>query len=160
MHWSAKYVGIPYVENGRSSLKGLDCWGLIRTIYLNERNIELPLYGEVSATELLRVTRMIQASIQVDAQTGQDLPWKKIAEEHPLQEFDICYMTGSYRGADHKMHSAEIHVGIIAEIRLGIPYILHTQPTFDSVILPATHVSLRHRIKGFCRHGQYQRLDA
>lgn len=43
--WTQKYVGIPFVSGGRTE-QGLDCYGLIRLIHLNEYNIELPLLNE------------------------------------------------------------------------------------------------------------------
>ncbi len=42
--WCSKYVGIPFVSGGRS-FSGTDCYGLVRLIFLNEYNIELPLYN-------------------------------------------------------------------------------------------------------------------
>lgn len=163
-HWSAKYVGIPYLDNGRSSLKGLDCWGLIRLVFLDERNIELPSYGEISTSELLRVARMIQANIQNDSGivTDENMPWVRIAERTPLQPFDVAYMTGTFREVEvnnaKQAHCAEVHVGVVTEITAsGEPLILHTLPQHNAVIVPASHMSIRHRIRGFCRYGQYPR---
>ncbi len=41
-----KYIGLPYRESGRS-IEGVDCFGLIRLIYKEVREIELPGFEEV-----------------------------------------------------------------------------------------------------------------
>lgn len=43
--WWNNYVGIPYAPKGRT-VEGLDCWGLVRLVYKNEFDIELPSYSE------------------------------------------------------------------------------------------------------------------
>ena len=39
--WANEYVGIPFKEFGRGE-DGLDCYGLIRLVFLERHNIELP----------------------------------------------------------------------------------------------------------------------
>ena len=43
MSWSNRFVGIPYVDFGRSRA-GCDCWGLACIIYQEELGITLPNY--------------------------------------------------------------------------------------------------------------------
>lgn len=43
--WVNKYIGIPFVEHGRS-LAGLDCYGLIYLVYAVEKAIFLPKHNE------------------------------------------------------------------------------------------------------------------
>lgn len=42
--WWNEYVGIPYKLKGRDK-DGIDCWGLVRLIYADKFNIELPSYA-------------------------------------------------------------------------------------------------------------------
>lgn len=47
--WAASYLSIPFAEHGRTRL-GVDCYGLVRLIYQEQRGIELPSYVEQYAT--------------------------------------------------------------------------------------------------------------
>jgi cell wall-associated NlpC family hydrolase len=40
-----KYLGIPYKHTGRT-IEGLDCWGLIKIVYKDVRNVDLWDIGE------------------------------------------------------------------------------------------------------------------
>ena len=53
VHWSAGYVGLPWLDGGRSA-DGADCWGLVRLVYERELGNALPTSGESSARELAR----------------------------------------------------------------------------------------------------------
>ena len=41
-HWVLPYIGIPYDEGGRHKDVGLDCWGLLRTVYWEQYKVDLP----------------------------------------------------------------------------------------------------------------------
>jgi cell wall-associated NlpC family hydrolase len=41
-HWTEQFLGIPFLLGGRDPSKGLDCWGLLREVYLKVLNIQLP----------------------------------------------------------------------------------------------------------------------
>lgn len=47
--WVAQYLNLPFVDKGRTR-QGVDCYGLVRLIYQEQLNIELPSYTEHYST--------------------------------------------------------------------------------------------------------------
>ena len=56
----ARYVGLPFVDGGRGP-GAVDCWGLVRWVYLQELGIDLPMHGETRADDLRGVSRAVDA---------------------------------------------------------------------------------------------------
>jgi len=126
MRWCEKYVGIRFVDHGRT-IDGVDCWGLVRLLMANERGIDLPSYGEISATELMLVTKTIM-------QDANKEPWHSVTRP---QAFDVVLMRGK-----------PLHVGIMVTDK----HVLHVEEATASVLLPLSHAAIKPRILGYRRH--------
>ncbi|WP_296741454.1 NlpC/P60 family protein [Mesorhizobium sp.] len=99
MHWSSGYIGLPWLDLGRTRA-GVDCWGLVRLPYLDRRGIDLPSYTDIwsSSSDRAEVAAII-------ANDKTQLPWREV----PIgaeREFDLVL----FRRA-----GLECHVGIVAE---------------------------------------------
>lgn len=131
MSWSARYVGLPFVDGGRTR-RGLDCWGLVRLVFAEEREIDLPSYGEISADDLRGLARAFTAGAEGAHWLQASLP----------QEFDVVLMRSG------QGHRGVVHVGVMA----GAGRLLHVERTTDSVVVPMSHLSVAGRIVGFRRY--------
>ena len=79
-HWSARYIGLPFVDHGRSEL-GCDCYGLARLVYRIELGVMLPDYqGYATADEHAEIATLISG-----AAAGPD--WLPCAGDRP---FDLA----------------------------------------------------------------------
>ncbi len=103
MHWSASYVGTPYVDHGRS-LQGCDCWGLVREVYRAELDTALPCYAEVSPQELEEIATLVRS------ETASGV-WRKVDQP---REYDVAV----YRRGPH-----DSHVGVMIDAR----HMLHSE---------------------------------
>lgn len=135
-NWIEKYVGIPFQDDG-CGFSGCNCWTLVRLVMLTECKIELPLYGETSATDL----RAAGKTIGSNALTK---PWLSVVGDK--RTFDVILMSarlsegGSFPG----------HVGIMT----NSTHLLHVEKATDAVNIPIDHPSVRQRIIGAFRHEQ------
>jgi len=127
--WVKKYVGIPFVSNGRT-MEGCDCYGLVRLILRNEYNIELP---ELSNN-------------YEDAQNIRETA-KLFAEHRPVLAAEKLSKPQEKALAVITEQGSPCHVGIAA----GGGYILHTGAKTGSVCQRETHPGLRGRIEGYYR---------
>ena len=98
MHWAAKYVGVPYLLGG-DSLRGADCWGLVRLVLWQERGLEMPAVAVKQRDNLRALRRCFDG-------------WQACDGRAP---FDIVTMRGAF---GH-------HVGIVAKSEKGLVLLLH-----------------------------------
>ena len=126
----ARYVGIPYKDQGRE-MEGLDCWGLVRLIYKQELGIDLPSYcdGYQSAEEVHGASRMV---------VEEKARWSQIpdGEEEPG---DVVVM---------KISGLPMHVGVI----IGYGKMIHVMKGCDSVVEKYRSTMWKNRIDGYFRH--------
>lgn len=137
MDWPAAYVGIPYRRRGRDR-SGLDCWGLVRLVLLEQKGIELPLYDTVDRMK----PGTVAAAVNVERGCGD---WLDVSTEDLRREFDFLVMRTAVREAG-RMVSAAIHIGIAAPGG----FVLHVQEGDSAVLQPFK--TLQHRIAGIYRH--------
>ncbi len=102
--WTEQYLAIPFLEKGRTA-HGVDCYGLARLIYQQERGIELPSYTEAYAT--------VQDSKEIRALLRNELAshWHEI-DIHDAKEFD---------GVIFRIMGQPTHFGLV----LTAPWFIH-----------------------------------
>ena len=128
-NWVKKYIGIPFVSNGRT-MDGCDCYGLIRLVLSNEYGINLP---ELSNNYLDAIN--IQETAKLFAEHRPILAAEKLSKP---QEKAVVVITEQGRPC---------HVGIVADNG----YVLHTGAKTGSICQRETHPGLRGRIEGYYR---------
>ena len=127
MMWPEKYVGVPFVDGGRT-IEGLDCWGLVCLIYAEQLGVDLPSYGDVSARDLLAIARAIE---------GGREPWQPVDKPQAFDVVSMRFYNRSWVG----------HVGVMVD---GTQMI-HTEETIAAAIIPVSHYTVRDRISGYWR---------
>lgn len=100
MHWAEQYLTISYVYGGRLPETGLDCWGLVRQVYADRYNVELPAYPNEWFSLIHDV-----------ATCPESAGWREVTEP---QEGDAVAL------GKLKLH----HVGVF--LRSPLPSVLHT----------------------------------
>lgn len=126
MSWWAKYVGLPFGE-GQGEVT---CWSLVARIYRECLHIDLPAYGEISARDLVRVARTMEAN--------KDDGWSVVNQPLP---FDVCLMRAPRGG------SVVAHVGVMVDSQR----VLHVEAASAAVVVPVRHFTVAGRILGYRR---------
>jgi len=129
--WFRKYMLYDFLDGGRN-YKGVDCWGLIYSVYKHELGIVLPSYDDLSPQEQMAV------SDQVEKDTVAR-PWIDV----PLNEmrpFDMCVLRGlaQHKGRFQWMSN---HVGVVTIP----PYVMHIEDAAGVMHLPIMDTNQRRR---------------
>ncbi len=125
--WWEKYIGLPFGDGPGE----VTCWGLLRAIYAAELKIDLPSYGEISARDLLRIARTMEAH--------KDDGWRVPAAP---RAFDGVLMRG------HSGTARVVHVGVL----IDPTRLIHVEEASAAVVVPVTHWTVARRIMGYRRH--------
>ena len=122
------YIGIPFLEHGRDR-RGLDCWGLLRLIYLEQLDIVLPSYSEryESAEDGKKLRDLVLNVIGPE--------WETAADPEPGD------------AALFRIAGEPMHVGVV----IGKGEMIHVMKGIDVTIERFTGWQWKHRLAGFYR---------
>ena len=125
-----KYIEIPFEEHGRD-FEGCDCYGLVRLIYKNEFNKDLPLLINYKST---RDNEQIQKLIDIE---------KPLLNAKKIEEPTIgCVAIFTMRGF-------ATHMGVY----IGKNMILHVMRGTNSLCERLNSYRLRGRLEGYYEIG-------
>jgi len=129
--WVKKYIGIPFVSNGRT-VSGCDCYGLVRLVLDNEYRLTLPELSDnyTNALNVQETSMLFKEHLPI-------LAGKKITTP---EEKTVVVITE---------HGIAAHIGIF----VGDGYILHTGIKTGSICQRNTHPALLGRIEGYYHVG-------
>jgi cell wall-associated NlpC family hydrolase len=129
--WVKKYIGIPFVSNGRTA-DGCDCYGLVRLVLNNEYGLNLPELSDdySDALNVGETARLFAENLPVLA--GEKIAAPKEGAVAVIRERGVC-----------------AHIGVCA----GGGYILHTGIKTGAVCQRESHPGLRGRIEGYYNAG-------
>jgi cell wall-associated NlpC family hydrolase len=132
MNWTNDYIGIPFVDGGRT-FDGCDCWGLVRLIFEKELDITLPQYGEISSSDMIRISEKMKAG-RDDAET-----WLPVLGD--AKQFDVVVMAWTGRKSPG-------HVGVAVDARR----LIHVEKGINTSMVPFSHYTVKHRVLCLRRH--------
>ena len=126
--WSNNYIGIPFKEKGRDR-SGTDCWGLVRLIYKEQYNIDLPSFANEYPTvdDRERIHELIAQYKEA---------WNPV--ETPSEGSVVLF----------RMLGSETHIGVA----INEQEFIHVREGADSVIERFDSVNWKNRLIGHFRY--------
>ena len=125
--WAARFIGIPFADQGHD-FTGCNCWGLVHLVLKHRAGVDVPTYGEVSASDIVRAN----ALFETEAISG---PWIEAGE--PLRVFDVVLLRGN-----------PLHAGIVIAENL----LLHVWRSPSSAAMRLDHPLIRSKRIACYRH--------
>jgi len=127
--WHNKYIGIPFLDKGRDT-NGIDCWGLVRLVYKQEYNIDLPNFSTNYEADDAEQMRDLLAQYKEG--------WEKI--DTPTEGCIVLF----------NILGVESHMGIA----VSSTHFLHARDRYDSAIESFESVGWKNRITGFYKYSE------
>lgn len=129
--WWNKYVFVPFVDHGRT-MSGADCWGLVRLVYQQEKQIELPDRLNYQSTNDVGTTSSL---IQETRNGGQ---FYELSRDE-IRDFDLVVF---------KVEGWACHIGIVCD---GARSFLHVTKGANGSIERLDSLRWGGRIESFWR---------
>lgn len=127
MTWWNNYVGIPYAEHGRVKT-GADCWGLVRIVYKENFNIDLPSFvGAYDADDKDRIAELFATNRE---------GWERV--ESPMEGDVVAF----------RIYGEVTHVGVVA----APGTFLHVRRGTSAAIERLEDAKWKNRVDGFFRY--------
>lgn len=135
--WVNKYVGIPYLEEGRT-WSGCDCYGLVRLVQWEERGIAMPELEHLAYHKRATTEERIALGEKIKAFDAARIGWELVPPGEPMREFDVIWLK----------HGGPIHYGVAIDHR----DMLHVENGADAVPEYIDTVKWKNRVLGVYRH--------
>jgi cell wall-associated NlpC family hydrolase len=127
MSWTNDYIGLPYRLHGRDR-EGLDCWGMVREVYRDRLDVELPSLAE-------QYENQIDAEGFANAMVLESPAWEAVTTP---QELDVVWC---------RIAGMECHTGIV----LHGGRMLHAMQGNDSHIVDLNSMAWNRRVQACYR---------
>jgi cell wall-associated NlpC family hydrolase len=134
--WMQKYLRIPYKTRGHD-FTGCDCGGLLRLVYKEELNIDLPDWEERYISTHRESFSALDTIFDEQTSTIGDFPMQVPLDE--VQPFDALVF---------RMGKFNVHTGVV--IRKG--KFLHVQEGGNTTVEDYTGLRWKNRLVGVYRH--------
>jgi len=147
--WVRRYVGVPFAASG-FDFDGWHCWGLVWRAFHDEKAIDLPRHGPLSASDILAAARAIRSAKALPPWQAVALPGdgepneafaRRVRRGFHARAFDVATMFDGDA-------ARESHVGLM----IGPRRLIHVEERAGTVKADLLDPSIAWRLTGIYRH--------